>query len=328
MAERKTEQFILDALGTPDAHDPLAGAMAGLPASFERALRAQNRARGTISSYMESIRFFYAYLQEQGMPLALEAIHREHVESWIISLQTEPNARTGRPLAAASVNNRYKAVHVYFTWALEEDEIRAHPMAKMKRPAIPEDPPPVLEPDQIDRLLKVCAGRDFYSRRDLAIIRLFLDTGLRVSELVGLKGTDIDWQRDTVTVMGKGRRQRAVPFGRKAGQAIDRYIRMRSSYTTASLPNLWLGHSGKPLTRSGVLQIVRERGEKAGIAALHPHLFRHGLAHQWLSEGGTEGGLMRIMDWKSRTMLTRYGASAATRRAHEEHRRLQPGDKF
>jgi integrase/recombinase XerC len=119
-----------------------------------------------------------------------------------------------------------------------------------------------------------------------------------------------------------------VPFGRKAAQALNRYIRMRSTYPTASLPNLWLGHAGKALTASGIAQMLRDRGEKVGIEKLHPPLFRHGLDHNWLSDGGTESGLMRIMDWHSRTMLMRYGASAATKHAHEEHRRLQPGDKF
>ena len=327
MAELKTEQLLSEQISV-SADGELEAAWAGFPASFQRALKAQNRSKGTVRSYMESLRFFYEFLAVQGIPLNIALIRREHVESWIIHLQQTSNPRTGRPVAAATISNRYKAVHVYFNWALEEGEVRKHPMEKMKRPTIPENPPPVLTGEQISCLLNVCSGRDFYSKRDTAIIRLFLDTGIRSSELVGLTLADIDWQRDTITVLGKGRRQRTVPFGRKTAQALDRYIRMRSTYPAAALPNLWLGHSGRPLTRSGVQQILHDRGEKAGIEGLHPHLFRHELAHNWLAEGGTEGGLMRIMDWRSRTMVNRYGASAATQRAHEEHRRLQPGDKF
>lgn len=303
-------------------------AWASMPTSFERALRAENKSKTTIRSYMDSLRAFYEFLVWKGMPVGIEAIRREHVETYIIWLQTHPNPRTHAPVSSSTLGKHYKILNTYFTWAVNEGEIKEHPMGKMKRPHLPENPPPVLTEDEIGKVLKACVGKDFYARRDTAIVRVLLDTGIRCSELVGIKLTDIDWKADAITVMGKGRKGRTVPFGRKTAQALDRYIRARAVYPTAHLPNLWLGHSGKPLGASGVQQLLRDRGNTAGVEGLHPHAFRRSFAQAWLRHGGTELGLMRLAGWSSRSMIGTYVAGAQTELAHIEHQNLQLGDHY
>jgi len=289
-------------------------------ASFHRHLRAANRSPRTIQSYLEAVELFDRYVTEQGMPREVRAVHREHVESWIVSLQERY-----RP---ASVANRYRSLRVFFNWLVSEEEIDRSPMAKMPAPFTPEQPVPLLSEAEVQALLATCDGTTFDERRDLAILRVLIDTGIRRAECAALRVNDVTFDSERLWVeMGKGRRSRPVTLHAKTIKAIDRYLRLRPRHAHHREDALWLGKRG-PLGDGGVLQIVRRRGRQAGLPDLHPHALRHLAAHNDADDGMSVPDMMNKFGWRDPSMALRYGSSAAVERSLAHSRALKGGDRY
>jgi site-specific recombinase XerD len=289
--------------------------------SFGLHLAAEGKAAKTVRTYTEAVQWFAAdhLLRETGRGHWEEAGQRD-VQQWIVRLLER--------YSDAYASNQFRALQQFFKWLAAEEEI-ADPMAGMKPPQVPERPVPVFAADELARLERACAGRSFQHRRDAAVIAVFRATGIRLSELAGIRydagdpqRSDVElWQRE-ITIHGKGRKTKTVKISHDAARTLGRYIRVRGRHAQACRPQLWLGINNRgPMTASGIYQVIARRGRECGIRVF-PHRFRHHFSHTWLDRGGAEGDLMELNGWTSPQMLRRYGASARSARARRSYDRI------
>ncbi|MEU3700944.1 tyrosine-type recombinase/integrase [Streptomyces anulatus] len=302
--------------------------------SWELSLRSNNRSPETIRSYLRSANLFADYLTDPPPPAKdseidpvpavddVLDIKRAHVQAFIVH-------EIGRT-SASSARSRFLGVQAWLKWMVAEEELDRSPAEGVKAPTTEAPEVPILTPGQLQTLLKSVAGKEFPEVRDRAMILLWLDSGVRLSEVVNRTLDDVDLDQQVLHVMGKGSRGRAVPYGTKTAQAVDKYIRLRARHPYGkTVEHLWIGQkTKKPLTVSGAGKLLARRSEACGLGRIHPHQFRHTFAHMWLAAGGNETDLMRITGWKSRSMVDRYAASAGAERAREQHKKLSPGDRL
>lgn len=296
-----------------------------LTESWDLALRADGYAANTVTSYQRAVRHLALWLAEHHPDVGPADVTRDHVRAWIVHVRDRASSGTAR--------SWFPGVRKFYRWALDEGETDIDPTDGIRTPP-PNDPrTPVLTITQIRDLLGTCGARTFLDRRDAAIIYLFVDGGLRLAEMAGLRLDDVDTRDRLLFVEGKGSnrsgpRRRAVPLGVKSTRALDRYLRERRRHPYAELPPLWLGDRGRAtLTDGGIKRMLERRAESVGFD-LHPHMLRHTWASAFRAAGGNEGDLMVLGGWRNRAMLDRYGKAAAADRAQEAYRRLALGDRI
>jgi site-specific recombinase XerD len=287
---------------------------------FDRELHASKASPLTRAAYADAADLFYGFLRERNWPTDPAHLEKRHIEDFLIWLQEERQAKP------ATVRARFSTLRRFFNWCIEEQVIEHSPMARMHGPKIEEPPPAVLTEDEQHRLLGACKGGLFEDRRDMALLRLMLDTGIRRGEAAGIKLDDLDRKGQVVQIMGKGNRPRLVFYGAQVARDIDRYLRVRAHHPRHELAALWIAQKG-PLTGDGIHHLIARRARQAGIArTVHPHLTRHSWAHAMKRGGASDEDVMTLGGWRDAKIMGRYGASAAQARAQETHRRIAPGD--
>lgn len=302
--------------------------------SFVLSLQADNRSPNTIRTYKWALLTLRDWLASQGRSTDPLQVTRDDARGWMAHMLA-----TGKETSAAGA---FAAASKFFHWLLDEepDLIEHSPLERMKAPKIHDKPVEFVSADEVKRLLKACAGTDFEGRRDTAVIRIGIDSGLRRSEFAWLAIEDVDLPNRTLTVKGKGGHLSPVYIGARAAQALDRYLRVRARHPHAGLvverivngdrqhvQPLFLSDRGG-ITGDGIYEMVRRRARQAGIERnVNVHQLRHYFADSLKSSGATDEDTMRLGRWRDPRIMRKYASSAADRRAQETHRRLSPGDR-
>ena len=298
-----------------------AGPLEAEVGSFALHMAAEAKAPRTIRNYIEAVRWFAAacVLTETGKR-RWDEVDKADLRRWTVRLLGE--------YSTAYAGNQFRAVRRFLRWlAVEED--RPDPVKGLRAPAVKVSLVPVFTSDELSALRRACQGGGFADRRDAAVLAVFEATGIRLSELSGIRYCpddpgrgDLDLYGRAIRVVGKGGKPRIVTVSFEAARSLDRYLRARAKHPQAGRPELWLGAGGRgPLTSAGIYQLVARRGEQAGVA-VHPQRFRHHFSHTWLDRGGAPGDLMELNGWSSPQMLTWYGASARGARARRNYDRI------
>jgi integrase/recombinase XerD len=309
-----------------------------LTEGFRLYCMAEGKSPRTIRWYLGKLDIFQKYLVEHGLPTDAGEVTTTHLRGFLVHLKQNVRADQNNPrkptrdvdLSDKTIQGYARTLKAFFTWLYREDLIPTNPGKLLKIPKAAQVIIETLKEDQIKRLLDVIDKRSANGFRDYCIVLMLLDTGIRLSELANLKINDVDLERSYFKVMGKGARERMVPFGAKVQTALWKYVKkFRPEPCHPNVVNLFLQHDGRPLRSEQVYRRIRELGESARIDGVRcsPHTFRHTFAKTFLVNGGDLFTLQKILGHSSLAVVRLY-VELSPEDVQIQHRKHSPVDRI
>ena len=281
------------------------------------AVSAARLAPRTVDAYRRDLTAFGGWLGRSPSSASTEDLER-----YVSELRAQG-------LAATTIARRLAAIRSFFRHQVLVGLREDNPAAEVGLPRRARKLPRTLSPGEAERLVEAAAGTTPRDLRDRALVELLYGAGLRVSEAVGLEKGGVDLDERLVRSIGKGGKERIVPLGRSAADALRRYLsRGRPFLDRRHRPELFLNARGGPLTRAGAFLIVRRLAEKAGLepSRIHPHLLRHSFATHLL-EGGADLRSVQEMLGHADLATTELYTHVTDRRRREAYYAAHPHAK-
>jgi integrase/recombinase XerD len=279
----------------------------------------KNAAPNTIRSYTLDLTRYLGFLEKQGVKNIGDVRERD-ITAYVSML-----GKTG--LSARSVSRSLSAIKMFHKFIAGEQLAPTDPARLVDSPKLSRTLPDVLNPDEVDAILKQPDTASDLGLRDRAILETMYATGMRVSELVGLKKSAVDPEGGFVRVFGKGSKERVVPIGRSALRWMREYlekVRGKLSRGGSGLDVLFLNARGKPMSRMAVWNIVRANTVQSGVNKdVHPHTLRHSFATHLL-EGGADLRAVQEMLGHSDIATTQIYTHIDREYLKEVHRTFHP----
>jgi integrase/recombinase XerD len=243
--------------------------------SVERGL-----AKNTLLAYENDLAAYTAYLAKSGLK-DVGSVKREHLTNYMY-------VQKKAGLSATSICRSLAAVRMFHRFLVRENFSKEDPTDLVDTPKTWKRVPDVLSQAEIDAMIKATQGRDWQSVRDNAILELFYASGMRVSELVGLRVDSVNFDVGFVRCIGKGSKERLIPIGTKAKEALERYLKSaRLKILKARQTDvMFVSRLGKGISRQSVWNLIKDYARKANIKkTIKPHTIRHTFATHLLEHG-------------------------------------------
>lgn len=272
----------------------------------------EQRSRRTLKNYRYDLADFAKVI---GPETPISELTTQNIKQYLLlSQQKIPKRGTGVWAHRA----RYNTLRGFLRWCVDEGYVQSN-LLTVRPPKMPHRIMPVFSDSELKTMLDACE-----LPRDRAILLTLLDTGMRLGELVGMKAEHIDWDDGTVSIIGKGDKQRIVVLSRKTLLAIYQYLKVRRS----PLEEIWLSEERRPLTHSGAGQVIRRLSKKALGKVSGPHKFRHTFACNYLANGGSIDSLQYILGHSSLKMVIAYAEATKAQRARDQSKRWSPVERL
>ena len=283
----------------------------------------RNFSPNTVQSYQRDLRKYSFYLTNKG--LKFDRISPRDFTNFLLSLKE-------KGLSPPSIARCLFAVKTFYKFLCLEGKIKESPLSDIESPRLWQRLPYSLKIEEVEKLInqpeEILSGDSVFARfiglRDEAILELLYSTGIRVSELINLKSSDLNLKERFVRVLGKGRKERLVPFGEKAKIALQKYLEVRGKCLKEEKdsPYFFLNRRGKRFTRQGIWKLLRKYGNLSGLKVT-PHTLRHTFATHLL-EGGADLRSIQEMLGHASISTTQIYTKVDKARLKEIHRRFHP----
>ena len=300
--------------------------------------QTEGKSPRTVEFYSENLKRFLWYASKQGWSDDIRMLTEWHIREFLGYLANEKCrwGLEGNGSETSRIKVSYTTVHHYFVvlanffgWVVREGFILERPTAKIK---IAKPKVKVIKPytrEEISRMIVVCDcdyehNAKFLGSRNKAIILVLLDSGVRLSELIGMTLEDVNTSNGNIRVMGKGSKERVVRIGKVAQKALWRYLIHRPDN---SCQELWLSEEKRPLSCGGVQCLVKRLKERAGInGSGSVHRFRHTFALNFLRVDKNVFNLQYLLGHSELEMVRRYTATLGMEDALKAHEKASPAD--
>jgi integrase/recombinase XerD len=289
----------------------------------------------TLSWYRKRLGLFARKLEQELGVSELEAVKIVHLRQFVqLLLGTKSGANNPRvptqdkSLSAFTVRGYVRVIKVFFSWCVNEELIEKNPTARLVQPKAPDYLIPTFTVEHVETMLATCDQKKPDGFRNYVLLLVLLDTGMRISELCGLRLTDVHDRY--VKVLGKGRKEREIGLHPEVGKLLWKYIHKYRKTADPNEPIVFIGRLGEPLRVGGVKSILEDVKKKSGLTGVRvsAHTFRHTFAKFYLQRGGEVFKLSREMGHSTVQVTEIYLKDFRSSEARKEHTEFSPIGEF